>query len=210
MPSPPPQGVAVTEVPLRPEELVAAWRPESRRLLLPMAAPPKLQQRLAARLTLAGSGMAATITGRVVSASRDGAVHRVELAPDDARVAALERLVAVARGERVRYQRRAPRFLATMPVVVYGAAGPTFMTTISVSENGCGVAWSGPVPMPQVGAPIEVRLGVGSRAAAFRSVVCWTAQAGRSATVGMRFVAGATGAWSLLLGDVKRSGAPPA
>jgi hypothetical protein len=200
----------VVDLPLRPDELVAAWRPESRRLLVPMHVPPRLQQRLAARLTLLGPGVAATITGRVVSASRNGSIHRVELAPDDGRVAAIERLVAVARGERVRYQPRAPRFLATVPVVVYGPAGPTFMTTFSVSENGCGVAWCGPVPVPQVGAPIDVRLGVGSRAAAFRSVVCWTSQAGRSATVGVRFLAGAKTAWSTMLVDVKRSGAPPA
>ena len=207
---PPPAGVTIVNVPLSPDEFVAAWRPESRRLLLPMHAPPKLQQRVAARVTLLGSGLAATITGRVVSASRQGAIHRVELVPDDARVAAVERLVAVARGEPVRYQQRVPRFLATMPVVVYGPAGPTFMTTFSVSENGCGVAWSGPVPVPQVGAPIDVRLGAGTKAAAFRSVVCWTALAGRSASVGMRFLAGAKVAWNMMLGDVKRSGAPPA
>ncbi len=207
---PPAAGVTVVDVPLSPDEFVAAWRPESRRLLLPMQVPPKLQQRVAARLTLLGPGVAATITGRVVSASRHGALHRVELAPDDARVAAVERLVAVARGEPVRYQKRMPRFLATVPVVIYGPAGPTFMTTFSVSENGCGVAWSGPVPVPQVGAPIDVRLGAGTKAAAFRSVVCWTAQAGRSATVGVRFLAGAKVAWTMLLGDVKRSGAPPA
>ncbi len=197
------------DVPLEPHELVAAWRPDARRLQLAMPAAPRLQQRLAARLTLRGPGVAATITGRVVSASRHGSVHRIEFAPDDARVAAVERLVAVARGEPVRYEPRAPRFLATMPVVVYGAGGPTFMTTFSVSENGCGVAWSGPAPVPQVGAPIDVRLGAGNKAAAFRSVVCWT-RSGRSATVGVRFVAGAKVAWTMLLGDVKRSGAPPA
>jgi len=210
MPPPPPAGVTVVDVPLRPDELVAAWRPESRRLVVPMQAPPRLQQRLAARLTLLGPGVAATITGRVVSASRHGTLHSVELAPDDARVAAVERLVSVARGEKVRYQQRAPRFLATVPVVVYGPGGPNFMTTFSVSENGCGVAWSGPAPVPPVGAPIDVRLGAGSKAAAFRSVVCWTAQAGRSATVGVRFLAGAKAAWTLMLGDVRRSGAPPA
>ncbi len=210
MPPPPFPGVSVIDVPLRTDELVAAWRPESRRLLLPMPSAPKLQQRLAARLTLLGPGLAATITGRVVSSSRHGTAHRVELAPDDSRVAAVERLVAVARGEKVRYQQRMPRFLATMPVVVYGPAGPTFMTTFSVSENGCGVAWAGPVPVPEVGAPIDVRLGAGSKAAAFRSVVCWTQRSGRSASVGVRFVAGAKVAWSMMLGDVKRSGAPPA
>jgi hypothetical protein len=210
MPPPHLTGVAVVGVPLTPDELVAAWRPEARRLRLRIEVAAKLQQRLAARLTVLGPGVATTITGRVVSASRQGTLHDVELVPDDARVAALEWLVAVARGAPVRYLKRAPRFLAAMPVVVYGPGGPAFMTTISVSENGCGVAWSGPVPLPAVGAPIDVRLGAGTQSAAFRSVVCWTAQAGRSTTVGVRFVAGAKRVWSLMLGDLKRAGAPPA
>jgi hypothetical protein len=132
----------------------------------------------------------------------------VEVAPDEARLRAVERLVAVARGQPVAYQQRSPRFLAAIPAVVNGPEGPTYMTTFSVSEKGCGLAWTG--PLPAVGVPVEVRLGAGTRAASFRSVVCWTAQAGRTATVGVRFVAGPPGAWAMMFGDVKRSGAPPA
>jgi hypothetical protein len=80
------------------------------------------------------------------------------------------------------------------------------MNTFSVSENGCGLAWSGPVPA--VAVPMEVRLGAGSKVAAFRGVVCWTAQAGRTATVGVRFLDGARTAWTMMIGDVQRSGAP--
>jgi hypothetical protein len=199
-------GVVPLEVPLRPDELIAAWRPESRRLVLPAEEALRLQQRVAARITVVGSGVAATITGRVVSASRHADRFRIEVGPDEFRLRAMERLLSVARGESVRYQARAPRFLATMPAVVYGPRGPTYMTTFSVSEKGCGLAWSGPVP--NVGFPMDVRLGAGSLAASFRSVVCWTAQAGRSATVGVRFLAGAMSTWSVMLTDVKRSGAP--
>lgn len=198
-------GVVAVEIPLSPDEVVASWRPESRRLLLPVREPPRLQQRMAARITAVGLGVAATVTGRVVSVSRQGGLHRVELAPDEARMRAVERLVAVARGEAVGYRARAPRFLATLPAVVQGAAGPTYMTTFSVSENGCGISWSGPAPA--VGVPIDVRLGVGIKAVSFRSVVCWTAQAGRTATVGVRFVAGARNAWTAMVGEVKLSGA---
>jgi hypothetical protein len=199
-------GVVPLEVPLRPDEMIAAWRPESRRLLLPAKEALRLQQRVAARITVVGQGVAATITGRVVSASRHGEFYRIEFVPDDFRLRAVERLLSVARGEAVRYQTRAPRFLAAMPAIVYGPRGPTYMTTFSVSEKGCGLAWSGPVP--SVGVPMDVRLGAGSLAASFRSVVCWTAQAGRSATVGVRFLAGAMSTWSVMLTDVKRSGAP--
>jgi hypothetical protein len=196
------------DFPLQPDELVAAWRPESRRLLLPVATALRLQQRVAARITLLGRGVAATITGRVVSASRHATQFRIEVVPDDLHVRALERLLSVARGEPVRYSTRAPRFLATMPAVVYGPGGPVYMTTFSVSEKGCGLVWSGPVP--GVGVPMDVRLGAGSRAVAFRTVVRWTARAGRTATVGVRFLAGAKDAWAMMLTDVKRSGAPPA
>jgi hypothetical protein len=206
MPPPPQPGVVRLDVPLRPDELVDAWRPDSRRLLLPTREPLRLQQRIAARITAVGVGLATTITGRVVSASRDGDHFRIELAPDETRVPAVERLLAVARGEVVEWGTRIPRFLATMPAVVHGPLGPTYMTTFSVSEKGCGLVWSGPVPI--VGAPMDVRIGAGNRAVGFRGVVCWSSRSGRTVTVGVRFVAGAQNAWTMTLADLKRSGAP--
>lgn len=206
MPPSPHAGVVAVDIPLRPDELLAAWRPDSRRLVLPTHEPLRLQQRVAARIAVVGLGVAATITGRVVSSSPFGRHYRIELVPDDTRVRAVEKLLAVARGEPVDYKTRIPRYLAAMPAVVSGAGGPTYMTTFSVSEKGCGLAWSGPVPA--VGAPMDVRLGAGSRAVSFRSVVCWTAQSGRTATVGVRFLAGATGVWATMITDVMRSGAP--
>jgi hypothetical protein len=209
MPPTPQAEVVHLDFPLRPDELVAAWRPESRRLVLPMREPLRLQQRVAARVSVVGAGAGATITGRVVSASRSGAQHTFELAPDEARMRAVERLRAVARGEAsAEYETRAPRFLATVPAVVHAPDGPRYMATFSVSEKGCGLSWSGPVP--EIGVPMEVRLGAGTRAASLRSVVCWTSQSGRAATVGLRFLAGNLSTWALMLADVKRSGAPPA
>ncbi len=120
----------------------------------------------------------------------------------------MERLVAIARGDVVEQTPRIPRFLATMPAVVYGPAGPTYMTTFSVSEKGCGLAWSGPVP--EVGASVDIRLGAGKRAASFRSVVCWTARSGSTAMVGVRFLSGPQHAWAMTLVDLQRAGAPPA
>jgi hypothetical protein len=206
MATPPGAAVVSLEVPLRPDELAAAWRPESRRLVLSTREPLRLQQRVAARITVLGVGAAATITGRVASVSRHDDRHRVDLVPDDNRLRAMERLLAIAQGEPVEYEARAPRFLASVPAVVHGPAGAIYMNTFSVSENGCGLAWSGPVP--SVGVPMDVRLGAGNRAATLRSVVCWTAQTGRSATVGLRFVAGSQHAWTLMFTDVKSSGAP--
>jgi hypothetical protein len=205
----PHEGAVSIDIALRPDELVGAWRADSRRLVLQTREPLRVRQRVAARITAIGRGVAATITGRVASASRHEDVHRIELVPDETRQRALEYLLAVARGETVEHQPRIPRLLATIPAVVQGPAGSTYMTTFSVSENGCGLAWSGPVPAV-IGARVGIRLGAGSQAVVVRGVVCWTARAGSTATVGVRFEAGARNAWAVMLTQAKRSGAPPA
>jgi hypothetical protein len=153
-------------------------------------------------------GVAATITGRVASARRQGSLLRIELAPDETRVRAVERLLEVARGASVDYRARSPRLLATMPAVIYGIGGPTYMTTFSVSHHGCGLSWSGAVPA--LGAPMDVRLGAGRLVASFCGEVCWTARSGRAPTVGVRFLAGEKNAWATILTDLRRLGAPPA
>jgi hypothetical protein len=206
MPPSPNASVVSIDVNLRPDELVGAWRADSRHLMIPSRQPLKLQQRVAARITAVGLGVAATITGRVVSASPQGSQYRVEIVPDETRVRAVEKLLAIARGEPVDFRRRAPRFLATMPAVVCGAVGPTYMTTATVSENGCGLVWTG--PLPAIGVPLEIRVGAGSRAVVFHGVVCSTAQMGRTTAVGVRFVNGHRNAWAMMLTDVKMSGAP--
>lgn len=207
--SPPQPGAVHLAVSLRPDELLRAWRPDVQRLSLAAPEPLKAQQRVVARIALSGGDAAATITGRVASATRvPGGGHRIEVAPDDLRVKAVERLVALARGDVVEWAPRIPRYLATVPAVVQGPIAPTYMTTFSVSAKGCGLAWTGPVPA--VGAPVDVRLGAGSSAARLRSVVCWTARSGRTAMVGVRFVAGAQGVWETMVAELARSGAPAA
>jgi hypothetical protein len=166
------------------------------------------EQRVAARVAIAGTRAAATITGRIATASPRNGRTSIELVPDETRVRAVERLVEVARGASVAYPPRAPRYLAVLPTVVVGPAGPMYVNTFSVSERGCGLAWSG--PLPAVGAALELRLGAGKQVASFRGVVAWTSQSGRAATVGVRFVAGQTAAWATMFQDVRRSGAPPA
>ena len=202
----PAAGAPALELRMQPEELLAAWRPGVGRLLATTRAPVRREQRLVVRLVLAGTDVAVTLAGRVASATlRDGEV-RFELVPDETRVRALERLVEIARGAAVTYPPRSPRCLAAMPAVVGGPAGATYMNTFSVSEQGCGLTWSGPVP--PVGAPMEVRLGAGKQVASVRGVVCWTARSGRASTVGVRFVAGHTAAWATMFQDLRRAGAP--
>jgi hypothetical protein len=193
------------DVSLRPDELVAAWRGDSGRLLLSVPQPLRIQQRVVSRITLLGLGVAGTVTGRVVSSSRSGDAHRVEVAPDETRRLALKKLLSIARGEPVDYQNREPRFLVSLPAVVQGPGGNSYRTTFSISAKGCGLAWSGPVPA--VGEPLQVRLGAGSRAPTFRSVVCWT-QSTPVPTVGVRFVEGPRSVWASMLTDLEGSGAP--
>ena len=203
------EGVVSIDLALRPDELVGAWRTDSRRLVLQTREPLRVRPRVAARITAIGRGVAATITGRVASVSRHDDVHRIEVVPDEIRLRALECLLAVARGEAVEHQPRIPRLLATIPAVVQGPAGSNYMTTFSVSENGCGLAWSGPVPAA-IGSRLGIRLGAGSQAITVHGVVCWTARSGSTATVGVRFEAGARSAWASMLTQARRSGAPPA
>lgn len=207
MPPPQPSAPVAVEVPLRPDELIAAWRADARRLAVAVREPLQSKQRIAARIRAVGLGVEATITGKIVSARRERDGVRIELAPDDTRIRALERLVAIAAGKTVAYQLRAPRYLAALPAVVYDHRGPTYMTTFAVSNNGCGLAWSG--PMPDVGVPMEIKLGAGNRVASFCGEICWTAPCSRAPTVGMRFAAGERNSWERILAELRSSGAPP-
>jgi hypothetical protein len=207
MPPPPRADVPSLSLELRPEELLAAWR--AGKLHATTRDPVRRDQRVVAHVALVGTNVTVTVAGRLTSAvARDGQV-RFELTPDETRVRAVERLVEIARGAVVAYPPRAPRYLAAVPAMVAAPGGGLlYMNTFSVSERGCGLAWSGPVPV--VGAPMELRLGAGKQVASVRGVVCWTARSGRAATVGLKFIAGHTAAWSTMFQDVRRSGAPPA
>jgi hypothetical protein len=196
------------DLPLRPEELLAAWRAPTRRLVLAVREPLQPKTKVALRISVTGAGATATITGKVLTARRDSGLCHVDIAPDDSRARALERLLAIAAGERVVYHPRAPRYLASVPAVVNGAQGPRYMTTFAVSENGCGLSWSG--PMPDVGSPLELRLGAGSQAASFLGEVCWTSPMGRAPAVGVHFAAGERSSWTRIIADLRRTGAPPA
>jgi hypothetical protein len=193
---------------LRPYELVAAWRPDSRNLVLVVAEPVSPRQPVQARITLLGTGVGATILGRVASANPHPFGVELELEPDALRARTLERLVEVASGARVTYRTRAPRYLAAVPAVVHRLNDEKHVTTFAVSEGGCGVEWSG--VMPTVGTPLEIQLGAGPRVASFCAEVCWTAPRGRVPTLGLRFAAGDRAAWSEIITDLKQAGAPPA
>jgi hypothetical protein len=202
--------VLVLDLALRPYELLAAWRPDARRLGVVVQGPVQLGARVQARVSVLGLGVAATVLGRAVRADPTPLGTEVQIEPDELRLRALERLVEIASGARVVYRNRAPRYLAEVPVLVYRDRRATRMSTFAVSEGGCGLAWSGPGPLPTVGTPLEVHLGAGAEVASFCGEVCWTAPTGRAPTLGLRFAAGDHITWARMLDGIQRSGAPPA
>jgi hypothetical protein len=193
---------------LRPYELMAAWRPESRNLVLVVAEPVAPRQPVQARITLLGTGAGATIIGCAARARPHPCGVELELEPDALRARTLERLVEVASGAPVAYRTRAPRYLAEIPALVQRPDGARRATTFAVSEGGCGLEWSG--TMPAVGTPLDVQLGAAPQVASFCAEVCWTAPRERVPTLGLRFVAGDRASWSRIISALKAAGAPPA
>jgi len=194
-------------VQLTAEEWISAWRPKNGRLVLPTAAPPRLHQNVAARIQLRPSAVAATVLGTVVSAHRHEGHHRIEIATGAESDAALKVLDAAARGDTVVFQPRRPRFLVKLPAVVATEGqNRLFTTTVSVSEGGCALRWSGEAP--RVGTPLALQLGVGTQAIDLRGVVCWRKAAGPGTQAGVRFLDGKAAQLRHLLADAKRAGAP--
>lgn len=198
-----------TNVVLEPPEMLGAWRAETARLLLPTIAAPPVRQKAAVRIQLAGRPVAATVVGTVVSAHGDGRLHRIELAPDADSLGAVRLLLAAARGEPVPFLKRSMRYLVRLPVVVAAGGSDLYMTTYCISEGGCGLKWSG--PLPSVGQELGIRLATGARVEGVRGTVCWLNPSGPSANAGVRLELGSTaGAWGRMFAEVARSGAPVA
>jgi hypothetical protein len=193
---------------MSPAQLLDAWHQDTGRLLVPSPRPPALRAKAAVRIRLQGKPVSITVVGTVVSVHRSGEHHRIELAPDADGQRAVRLLAAAARGETVRIQPRAPRYLARLPVFVDWEGAKVYLATFSVSENGCGLVWSG--SLPSVGQALALRFGAGSRQAEFRGVVCWTRTARPNSTVGVRLVGtrGTAVFWEALLGDARRTGLP--
>jgi len=199
------------EVSVTSGELLASWRAATHRLFIDVAGEaPRLHDPVAARIRLLDRSMVTTVLGSAVSAHRHGQLHRVELSPSEAGLAAVAMLTSAARGERVAYQVRAPRYLARLPLVVATDGGEQLMTTFSVSARGCGITWSGPPPV--IGRRLRLRLGPMSRRTDVWGVVRWAGAAGRGVTAGIGLIQDAPPppAWADLFDSAARSGAPRA
>ena len=188
-------------------ELITAWRPQSRHLLLALPSAPRLGARVAARLSLDDSGLGATVLGSVKSVLRTRERHQIELAPDPSGAAAVQLLVAAAQGRAIRFADRAPRLAVRLPAVLRSTRLPLYMDTHSISREGCRLRWSG--PSPEAGQPLALRVGAGPLATNLEGVVRWVSDAHARAAVGVALVGGAACAgWLRWLELAQEAGAP--
>lgn len=195
---------------LEPSGMLASWEPRRKRLRLRGPTAPGAGARADVRLQIVGTLVVAKVAGQVVAVESDGAGYRFELAPEAESLRAIRMLVAAARGETVPYLTRPPRYLVRLPATItFPDARRILATTESVSEGGCGLAWSG--APPDVGQALRIRLEGGPRPAENLGAVCWNSLAPHAALTGVQF-AGAhpPGAWTALVAALARSGAPRA
>ncbi|HTP51529.1 MAG TPA: PilZ domain-containing protein [Anaeromyxobacteraceae bacterium] len=188
---------------LEPVELLSGIRQDGGCLVLPAQSAPRLREKVAVRVRLAGQNGGATVVGTVVSVHRHGGSFRLELAPDSGSFGAVRMLAATARGEVQRFPERSPRYLVKVPIVVSWRGPPVYMTMYSISEAGCGVRWSG--PLPEIGQILQVRLGVGFRSGSVEGVLCWKAGLGASPTAGVRLLGGGGAEWARVLSEAART-----
>jgi hypothetical protein len=170
---------------IAPAELIDAWQPQSKRLLLLVPRAVQLEDRLAAHIELGGQAVHALVVGTVVSVHAASGSRRIELAPDLESLGAMRLLNESARGETVRFRQRPRRFLVNLPVAVASRTGEQDMAALNLSRGGCSLRWSGPAP--GVGQELRLRLGTRGRVE-LRGVVCWWWRLGSVTVAGVRFV----------------------
>ncbi len=186
-------------------EWIAAWKPEAGRLKVTIPSGPRLNDKVAVRVQLVNPSVRATVVGTVVSSHRQDAYHHVELAVVAESLDAAGMLLAAAKGAPVTFRVRPPRYLVQLPVLTSMGGASLYLTTSSVSSNGCALRWPGLVS-PRLGETVNLRFS-GSRSIDMQGVVRWKKPA--TSMVGLRFVEATADAWQALLEGVRRSGAPP-
>jgi hypothetical protein len=205
VPGAPPPAAALERLHLAAGDLAACWRQGEGLLALAAPAPVAAGARVAVRLTGAGEPVELGGTARTVTPARG--TYAVEVAVDGDGQALLARIEAALRGAGPLPRPRARRWRVMLPAVVIGPHGAAYMTAYSLSEGGCGLAWSG--PLPRLGAGLMVRLGTGPRAVSVRGMTCWVREAPKGPRVGVRFLGATGGAVGLpaLLAEARRDGA---
>jgi len=192
-------------------QYLAGYRPEAGNLFLPTLSESRVGERVAVRVGIHGQTIRATLFGKISHVRRIGRPALppgVELHLDRHSVAAAGFLAMAARGEPVTFKERLPRWSHETKLAVEHAGTAVEAVTINVSEGGCAVRWTGPLPL--VGDLVAIRLGEGLFAPTARAIVCWNQPGGAvDRSVGLRLVSGGRGAraWRSLVTKVSKSGA---
>jgi Tfp pilus assembly protein PilZ len=196
---------------LEAAQYLAGWRPEVATLFLPALSDGRVGDEVAVRIGIFGRTIRATVFGTIALVRRVGRPSLppgVELALDRTSVPAAQFLALAAKGENVTFRERAPRYVLERTVYVARDGAEVQATTLNVSEGGCAVSWTGPLPM--VGEVLGFKTGPGFFAGTGRAVVCWNALGGATPrAVGLRIdpEGRVAKAWRTICAEAARAGA---
>lgn len=191
-------------------QYLAGWREQARSLFLPMLSECRVGDAIAVRIGIHGSSISATLFGKVTLVRRVG---RPALPPgiglqiERHSLAAAAFLAMAARGEKVTFKERLPRYSHERSLAVRHGASSIELATLNVSDDGCALRWPG--PLPAAGDQLAIKLDDGLFAPTIRGVVCWTQSGEDGRSVGVRIVVEGRGGrtWRSLAESVARSGA---
>jgi hypothetical protein len=191
-------------------QYLAGWREQARILFLPTLSECRVGDLVAVRIAIHGGSISATLFGKVSLVRRVGRPALppgIELQIERHSLAAAAFLAMAARGEKVTFKERLPRFSHERALTVRHGETSLELTTLNVSDDGCALRWPG--ALPAAGDQLVLKLGDGLFAATIRGVVCWTQSGPDGQGVGVRIVVEGRGgrAWRSLAESVARSGA---
>jgi Tfp pilus assembly protein PilZ len=195
---------------LEAAQYLSGWRADAGALFLPALSDGRVGDEVAVRIGIFGQPIRATVFGTIALVRRVGRPSLppgVDLTLDRMSVPAAKFLALAAKGERVTFRERPARYVVSRPLRVVRDGVEHETSTLNVSEGGCGLGWSGPLPM--VGEVLLVKLGEGLFAATSRGVVCWNSPGGAlPRCVGIRMLAEGRAArtWRAIVADALRSG----
>jgi hypothetical protein len=194
---------------LEPAHYLQGFRSDVGSLFLPTLSDGRVGDEVAARIGLFGRDIRATLFGSIALVRRVGRPSLppgVEVALDRMSIPAANFLAAAAKGQRLTFRERGPRYVVATPLRIGRESGEQESATINVSEGGCAVSWDGPLPL--VGEVVTVRLSDGLFAKTARAVVCWNASGSEQRCAGLRVTAEgrAARAWKSIVLQAARSG----
>jgi hypothetical protein len=210
----PPRKLHSVSLNLEPSQFLAGWRADQGTLFLPALSEARVGEMVAVRIGIFGRTIRATVIGNIGLVRRMGRPSLppgIELTLDKGSLQAAGFLASAARGEKVTFRERAPRYVVQRAFRLVRDGLEVETSSLNLSEGGLAVSWSGPLPM--VGEVLSLRLGRGFLAPRARSVVCWNALGGQAhRAVGLRVLDGgrAQRAWKLIAAEAARSGSPTA